>query len=167
MFVLLSYLPSPYRSNVAKNFSSNIRIHESILMSSFMKHLPRSVRFRQRNKIQQTDPALKLQEQIRFTTSWKLYLNLFSLWWLTSKSNVVRSLIRRLSETLFKLLGVGFIYFSKEFLKISPDNDLQISRLQLFYSLVTYGKYEFGKHSLLQDICGNFSLFLIETYLII
>ena len=34
-----------------------------------MKHLPRSVRFRQRNKIQQTDPALKLQEQIRFTTS--------------------------------------------------------------------------------------------------
>ena len=147
MFVLLSYLPSPYRSNVAKKISSSIRIHESIFMSSFMKHLPRSVKFRQRNKIQQTDSALKLQEQIRFTTSWKLYLNLFSLWWLTSKSNVVRSLIRRLSET-FKLLGVGLIYFSKEFLEISYDNDLQISRLQLFHSLVTYGKYEFGKHSL-------------------
>ena len=44
-FVLLSYLPYPYKSNFVKKFSSSVRIHESILISSFMIHLQRSVKF--------------------------------------------------------------------------------------------------------------------------
>ena len=39
LFVLLSYLPSPYRSNFVKDFSSSVRTHELILMSLFMRHL--------------------------------------------------------------------------------------------------------------------------------
>ena len=33
MFVLLSYLPSPFRSNFLIDFSSSPRIHESILIN--------------------------------------------------------------------------------------------------------------------------------------
>ena len=50
LFVLQSYLSSPYRSNFLRDFSSNLRIHESILMSSLMRHLRRSVKFWQRRK---------------------------------------------------------------------------------------------------------------------
>ena len=32
----MSYLPSLYRSNFVKDFSSSVRIHESVLMSSFI-----------------------------------------------------------------------------------------------------------------------------------
>ena len=50
LFVLLSYLPSPYRTNFVKDFLSSARKHESILTSSFMRHLQRSVKFWQCRK---------------------------------------------------------------------------------------------------------------------
>ena len=50
LFVLLSYLPSPYKSNFIKDFSSSVRIHESVLMSSFMKHVRKCVKFWQCRK---------------------------------------------------------------------------------------------------------------------
>ena len=64
------------------------------------------------------DSPSKLQEQLRFFVSWKLGLNLFSLWWLKPKFNVVRSLILKIPETLIKVLGGDLIDFSEEFLKI-------------------------------------------------
>ena len=48
--VFLSYLPSLYRSNLLKGFSSSVRIHESILSSSIMRHLRRAVKFWERRK---------------------------------------------------------------------------------------------------------------------
>ena len=48
--VFLSYLPFLYKSSLLKDFSSSVRIHESILSSSFMRHLRRSIKFWQRRK---------------------------------------------------------------------------------------------------------------------
>ena len=36
VFVLLPYLPSPYRSNFVKEFSSSVRIHELINFNEFI-----------------------------------------------------------------------------------------------------------------------------------
>ena len=66
-----------------------------------------------------------------------------------AKRNLVRSLTRRLSEILNKLLEEGLINFSNEFLKTSYDTDLRISGLKLFHSLIAYGKKEFAKYSVL------------------
>ena len=68
-FALLSYLPSPYRSNFVKDFSSSVRIHESILMSSFMRHLRRSVKFWQCIKKWIVDSDSKLPEHSGFIVS--------------------------------------------------------------------------------------------------
>ena len=169
LFVLLSYLPSPYKSNFVKDFSSNVRIHESILMSSCMRHLRRSVKFWQRRKKLVVDSDPKLQEQsgrwnIAAIVSWKLWLNLYSLRWLKPKRNLVRSLIPRLSETLNKLLGEGLINFSNEFLKTSYDTDLRISGLKLFHSLIVYEKKEFAKYSVLQYIfCSAIHIHIHKT----
>ena len=48
--VLLFVLLSPHRSNFAKDFSSNVRIHESIFLTSFMRRLQRCVKFWLRRK---------------------------------------------------------------------------------------------------------------------
>ena len=112
LFVLLSYLTFPYRNNFMKDFSSSVRIQESILMSSFMSHLRKSVKFWQRRKKWVVDSDSKLQEHGGFIVSSKLWLNLCSLGWLKPKRNLVRTLIPRLSETLSKLLGKGLINFS-------------------------------------------------------
>ena len=69
LFVLLSYLPSPYRSNFVRDFPSSLRIHESILMSSFMRHLRRSVKFCQRIKEWVVDSDSNLQERSGFIVS--------------------------------------------------------------------------------------------------
>ena len=53
-----------------------------------------------------------------------------------AKRNLVRSLTRRLSEILNKLLGEGLINFSNEFLKTSYDTDLRISGLKSFLDCV-------------------------------
>ena len=66
LYVLMSYLPSLYRSNFVKDFSSSVRVHESILMSSFMRHLKRSVKLWQRRKKWVVDSDSKLQEQSGF-----------------------------------------------------------------------------------------------------
>ena len=42
VLALLSYMTFSYRSNFMKNFSSTVRIHESTLMSSIMRHLRKS-----------------------------------------------------------------------------------------------------------------------------
>ena len=68
-YVLLSYLSSPYGSNFVRDFSSIVRIHESVLMSSFMRHLQRSVKFWQRRKSWIVDSDSKLQQQSRFIVS--------------------------------------------------------------------------------------------------
>ena len=64
LFVLQSYLSSPYRSNFMRDFSSSVRMHKSFLMSSFMKHLQRSVKFwRHRKKwVVHCDSKLQGQE---------------------------------------------------------------------------------------------------------
>ena len=150
LFVLLSYLPSPYRSNFVKDFWSSVRIHESVLTSSFIRHLGRSVKFRQRGKKWVVDSDSKLQEHSRFIVSWRLWLHLCSLRWLKPNRNLARGLIPRLPGTLNKLLGECLITFSNKFLKTSCDTDLRISGLELFHSLIVYGKKEFGEHSVLQ-----------------
>ena len=66
LFVLPSYLPSPYRCSFVKDFSYSVRIHESILMSAFIRYLRRSVKFWQRRKKWEVDSASKLQEQSGF-----------------------------------------------------------------------------------------------------
>ena len=129
LLILLSYLPPLYRSNFVKDFSSSVRIRELILMSSFMRHLRRSVKFWQRRKKWVVDSDSKLQEHSGFIVPGKLRLNLCSLRWLKPKRNLVRSLIPRLSETLNKLLGEDLVNFSNEFLKILYDADLRISEL--------------------------------------
>ena len=129
LLILLSYLPPLYRSNFVKDFSSSVRIRELILMSSFMRHLRRSVKFWQRRKKWVVDSDSKLQEHSGFIVPGKLWLNLCSLRWLKPKRNLVRSLILRLSETLNKLLGEDLVNFSNEFLKILYDADLRISGL--------------------------------------
>ena len=129
LLILLSYLPPLYRSNFVKDFSSSVRIRELILMSSFMRHLRRSVKFWQRRKKWVVDSDSKLQEHSGFIVPWKLWLNLCSLRWLKAKRNLVSSLIPRLSETLNKLLGEDLVNFSNEFLKILYDADLRISGL--------------------------------------
>ena len=111
LFLLLSYLSSPYGSYFVKEFSSSVRMHESILMSSFIRHLRRSVEFWQRRKKWVVDSDFKLQEHSGLTVSWKLWLNLCSSRWLKPKHNLVRSLVPRLSETLNKLLGEGLKNF--------------------------------------------------------
>ena len=67
LLVLLSYVPSPYISNLVKDYLSNIRTHESIFMSSFIRHLRRSVKFWQHRKNCEVDSEPKLQEQSRFS----------------------------------------------------------------------------------------------------
>ena len=62
VLVLLSYIPSSCRSNFLKKFSCSVTIHESILMSLFMRHLQRSVKFSQRRKKWDADSTSKLQE---------------------------------------------------------------------------------------------------------
>ena len=76
--------------------------------------------------------ASTLQEQGGLKVSWKLCLRLCSLRWLPPKRNLAKSLIPSLSETLNKLLGVGFINFRYVFLKTSHDTDLRISKLIFF-----------------------------------
>ena len=162
LYVLMSYLPSLYRSNFVKDFSSSVRVHESILMSSFMRHLKRSVKLWQRRKKWVVDSDSKLQEQSGFTVFRKLQLNLYSLRWLKPKHNLISSLIPRLSETLSKLFGlVGLTMFSNEFLKTSYDTDWRIFGLKLFYSLIVYEKKEFTKYSVLQNVCRNLSPLLV------
>ena len=129
LFVFLSYLTSPYRSIFVKDFSSSVRIHESVLMSSFIRYFRRSVKFWPRRKIWVVGSNSKLQEHSGFIVFWKFWLNLCSLRWLKPKRNLVRSLIPRLSETLNRLLGEDLVNFSNEYLKISYDTDLQISGL--------------------------------------
>ena len=155
VFVLLSYLPPPYRSNFMKDISSSLRIHELTLISSFMRHLRRLWRFGSAGK------NGKLLLLLRFIVSWKLWWSICSLRWLKSKHNLVRSLIPRLSETLNKLLGEGLINFSHEFLKTSYDTDLLIARLKLCYCLIVYGKSEFKKYSVPQNLWRNFLLFVV------
>ena len=99
---------------------------------------------------------LNWKEQSRFIASWKLWLNLCSLRWI--KPKLLKSYISRVSQTLNKLYGVDcLINFSNEFLKASCNTDLRISRHKLFHSLTMYGKQEFEKYSVLQDICRNLS----------
>ena len=128
LFVLLSSLLSPYRSNFVKYFSSSVKIHEPILMSLFMRHLRSSVKFCeipwQRWKRWVVDS--KLQEHTGFTTSWKLWLNLRSLRWLKPERTLLKSLIPKLPEILKKLLEEGLKNFRNEFLKTSHDTDLWI-----------------------------------------
>ena len=140
---MLSYLPSPDRSSFVKDFLSSVRIHESILTSSFMRRLRKSIKFWQRRK-KLVDSDSKLQELSGFIVSSKLWLNLCSLRWLKPKRNLVSSLIPRLSEKLKNLLGESLIDFSNEFLKTSYDTDLQISGLKLFHFLIVNGKTEFA-----------------------
>lgn len=79
LFVLLPYLSSPYKSssvkdfsssltpyksNFVKDFPSSVRIHKSILMSSVMKNLQRSVKFWQPRKKRIVDFDSKLQEHL-------------------------------------------------------------------------------------------------------
>ena len=45
VFVLLSYLPSPHRRGLVKDFPSSVRIHRDILMSLFIRLLQGSVKF--------------------------------------------------------------------------------------------------------------------------
>ena len=78
MFVLLPYLPSPYRSNFVKTFSATIRTHETILMSSFIKFC----RCRKKGEI---DSNCELEEQSGFIAYRKMCSNLCSLRWLKSK----------------------------------------------------------------------------------
>ena len=95
--------------------SCSARIHESILISSFRRHLRRSVKFLQRRKKLVVHSNSKLQEYSGFIVSWKLWLNVCFLRKLKPKRNLARSL--RLSETLNKLLGVVLRNFSDEFEK--------------------------------------------------
>ena len=111
LFVLQLYLSSPYRSNFVRDFSSSVRIDESILMSSFMRHLRRSGKFWQRRKKWVVNSDSKLQGRNGFVVSWELWLNLCSLRSLKPKHNLVRSLISRLSEISNKLLGEGLFHF--------------------------------------------------------
>ena len=69
LFVLLSYLPSLYRSNFAKDFSSSVRIHESILMSAFLSLLKRSVKFWKRRKKSVADSDSRQHEHSGFLVS--------------------------------------------------------------------------------------------------
>ena len=69
LFVLLSYLPSPYRSNFVKDFLSSVRIPESILVSSFKRHLRSSVKFWQCRKKWVVDSDSKLQKHSGFIAS--------------------------------------------------------------------------------------------------
>ena len=69
LFVLQSYQSSPCRSNFMRDFSSSVRIHESVLMSSFMRHLGRSVKFWQRRKKRVVDSDSKLQGHNEFIVS--------------------------------------------------------------------------------------------------
>ena len=101
-----------------------------------MRHSRKSLKFWQCRKKWIGDSDSKLQDQIGFIVSWKLWLNLCSLRWLKPERNLVRSLIPRLSETLHKLLGEGLINFSNEFLKTWYDTDLRIFGLILFLCCV-------------------------------
>ena len=150
---------SPYRSNFMKDFSSSVRIHESILMSSFKRHLRKPVQCRKKWVV---DSDSKLQEHRGLIVTWMFWLNLCSLRWLKPKLNLARSLIPRLPETLNKLLGEGLKNFSNEFLKTSYDTDLQNSGFKLFYSLIMYGKKEFTKYSVVQYIWRNLSPLLVS-----
>ena len=95
--------------------SSRLRIHESIVMTLFMRHLRRSVReVLAAQKKWVVDSGSRQQERSGFIVSWKWRLNLCSLRWLKSERNPVRNLIPRLSETLNKLLGESLINFSNE-----------------------------------------------------
>ena len=144
-----------------KIFHLSIRTHEFILMSSFMRHLRRSVKFWQCRKKWIVDYDSKLEGQRGFIAFWKLWLNSCFLRWLKPKRNLVRSLIPRLSETLIKLLGVGIIKFMKEFLKTLCYTDLRISGLKICYSLIAHEKWEFAKYSFLQDRFGNLPPLLV------
>ena len=69
LFILLSYLLSPYRSNFVKDFSSSVRKHESVLRSSFMRPLQRFVKFWQHRKKRVVESVYQLQEQSGFLVS--------------------------------------------------------------------------------------------------
>ena len=51
----------------------------------------------------------------------------------------MRSLIPRVSDILNKLLGVGLMNFSCEFLKTLYNTDLRASGLKRFHSLILCG----------------------------
>ena len=60
-----------------------------------------------------------------------------------SKRNLLRNLISKLSETSNKLLGVGLRNFSFEIFKTFYDTEIRIWGLELFHSLIVYGKCGF------------------------
>ena len=64
--LLMSYSPSPHRSNFVIDFSCSVRINESILMSLFIRHLQRLLKFWQRIKKYVVDSDSKLQDQSGF-----------------------------------------------------------------------------------------------------
>ena len=92
-------------------------------MSSFTRHLLRSVKFCQCRKNEKLILVLNFARTERIYSVLKIVVEFFSLGLLKPKRNLVRSLIPRLSETLNKLLGVGLIDFSNVFLQTSYHTD--------------------------------------------
>ena len=68
-FVLLLYLQSPYKTNFVQDIPSSVRIHKSILMSLFLRHSRRSLKFWQQRKKWEVDWDSRLQEQSRLIAS--------------------------------------------------------------------------------------------------
>lgn len=94
VFDLLPYLPFRLRSSFGKNFLTRVRIHKSVLMSSFIKLLPRSAKFWQHRKKCEVHVTSKLHKQSGSIVSRKLSLNIASLKWLEPERNLARNLIQ-------------------------------------------------------------------------
>ena len=96
-----------------EDFSYSFKIHESILMSSFMRHLRRSLKFWQCRKKWWVDSASRLQEQVCFIVSWKLCINVFSLRWLKGTAQRLTKIYLRLAAFTKCLKWVFKVYFRK------------------------------------------------------
>ena len=122
----------------------------SMFIQSFMGISRISLKNWHRRKRCNIVSASLLQEHKALKVSSKLCRNLCSRKWLNPNLNLVSNSILIWPWMLKILFSLGLIKFSRALRKLSQDRQLRLLGSGLLHSLITHGKKEFWKYTVLQ-----------------
>ena len=114
LFTLFSYLLSPCKSNSVRDISSRLKILEPSLRSSFMRLFLGVMKSLQRRKKWEVDSIFRLQKHSGLIVSWKLCLNLCSLYpiYVGHTKYTIRNRSYKLEQRHFKYtIWLGVTHF--------------------------------------------------------
>ena len=149
------YLLFPKRRIFTKLLSDALMIPLSIDLMLFMRVCLCFGKWWQCRKKWTFISTLKLHEQSRLMQSLKLWLNLWSLRWLTPNRRRVNNSNPFELWIPYVSLHLGIIKFNILFLIIKFDSDDFMILPKLFHSFTVYGKNEFLKSSVLTLTFGR------------